>query len=308
MAQIAAERAKRGKFKDLFDFAERIDPKMINKRALENLARAGAFDSLEPDRARALAACELVAAVSAKAMEERNSPQTSLFGDAEPLPRPPLPKVPAWSAQERLDNERESVGFYVSGHPLDDFLAHAPADRYATYADILEEGETEPRFYNMAGVVRRVQLRPAQSGGMLAYVSMSDPTAEFELMIMPENVQRAREQLEVGRPVLFKARARWRDGDLKMSADAFEPIEAAEARVMGDLKIIVSENASMTALAETFAALRNAPRNGSDSRNLRLILKLQDGREIELAVKGQYPAGASARAALKAAKGVERVA
>ena len=307
MAALAAERNNNGKFKDLFDFADRLDPKSVNRRQLENLARAGAFDTLEPERSRAFASCELIAALAARAAEDRASAQTSLFGEAEPLPRPPLPKAQAWSAQERLDNERESVGFYLSGHPLDAFFAHAPTGKYQTFAAIMDEGETEPRGYNMAGVVRRVQLRPAQSGGMLAYVSLSDPTAEFEVMVMPEDVSAAREQLEVGKPVLFKARVRWRDGDLKLAGAGFEPVEAAEARSLEDLRVIVSEGASMAALAETFASLRGATKPG-EGRALRLILKLADGREIEIAAKGAFPASPAARAALKAARGVERVA
>src|SRR6185436_15181375 len=106
--------------------------------------------------------------------------------------------------------------------------------RYRTYADIVEEGETEPRSYLMAGVVRRIQYRPAQTGGTLAFVAMSDPTGDYEPMVMPENVASAREILEVGKAYVFRARIRWRDGDLRVAGDSFEPVEAAEARTAED--------------------------------------------------------------------------
>ena len=119
------------------------------------------------------------------------------------------------------------------------------------YADILEEGETEPRAYPMAGVVRRIQYRPAMSGGTLAFVSMSDPTGDFEGMVMPENVAAARDVLEVGKAFVFRGRVRWRDGDLKLAADTFEPVEAAEARIGEDLRIVLKEGAPLELLAQT---------------------------------------------------------
>jgi DNA polymerase-3 subunit alpha len=306
METVAVERARNGPFKDLFDFAERLDAKAINRRQLENLAKAGALDGLLADRARAFAACETIAAIASRAAEERASAQASLFGAGEPLARPPLPKAQAWSAEERLDHERESIGFYLSGHPLDAFFAHAPADKYVTFADIVEEGETEPRTYAMAGVVRKIVERTSQAGGRFAYVAFSDPTGEFETMVMPEVLPAAREALQPGKPIVFRARVRWRDSELRIAADSFEPLEAAEARMGGDLRLVVQEGAaSFAALAETLRALKAA--NGQDARVLRLVLKLADGREIELQPKGLYPAGPAARAALKAARGVERV-
>ena len=304
MEAVVAERKAGGAFKALYDFAERIDPKSVNRRQLENLAKSGAFDSIEPERARALAACETLVAYAQRVAEDRASSQASLFGAEEPSARPTFPKAPVWSAQDTLDAERESVGFYLSGHPLSDFFADA-GDRYVTYRDILDEGETEPRSYLMAGVVRRVQYRPAQSGGTLAFVGMSDPTGDFEPMVMPEHVGLARDVLLVGKPFVFRARVRWRDGDARIAADSFEPVEAAEARTTEDLRIILKEGAPIDLLAQTIAALPKA--NAGEARPLRLILKLKDGREVELAARQMVPANPAARAALKAARGVERV-
>jgi DNA polymerase-3 subunit alpha len=304
MEAVVGERKTKGPFKSLHDFAERLEPKAINKRQLENLAKSGALDALEPDRANALAAAEMVAACAQRAAEDRASAQASLFGAEEPSARASFPKAPSWSAQDRLDAERESVGFYLSGHPLSDFFIDS-GDRYSSYADILEEGETEPRAYLMAGVLRRVQYRPAMTGGTLAFVSMSDPTGDFEAMVMPEHVELARDRLEVGKAFVFRGRVRWRDGDLKLAADTFEPVEAAEARTTEDLKVIVKEGAPLELLAQTIAALPKA--QAGEARPLRLVLKLKDGREIELRGASMIPAGPGARAALKAARGVERV-
>ncbi len=304
MESVVAERARGGKFRDLYEFAERLDPKAVNRRQLENLAKAGAFDSLEPDRARAAAACEILTQYAQRAAQERASAQSSLFGAEEAAQRPVLPKNAPWSGQELLDFERESVGFYLSGHPLDGFFLAAPSGTFATYAEIVDAGESEPRSAAMAGVVRRVQARPAQSGGQFAYVGFSDPTGEFEAIVMPEDFAREREALQPGKSVTFRGRVRWRDGDLKLAASGFEPIEAAEARASEVLEVVVREGASLSVLADTLKALEGG---GGELRPLTLLLRLADGREVEIRAKGRFPAGAAARAAVKAARGVERV-
>jgi DNA polymerase-3 subunit alpha len=249
----------------------------------------------------------MLAAYATHTASERESSQASLFGAEEPAVRPPLPKAESWSAQERLDFERESVGFYLSGHPLSEFYAHAPSGRFITFADLTEEGgdEGETRTCEMAGVVRQIKSRPSQSGGMLGWVTLSDPTGEYEAIVMPEHYGAARELLEVGKAYVYRTRVRWRDGDIKIAADTFERVEAAEARTAADLRIVLKEGASLAVLAQTLRAL--APPQPGEARPLKLILRLKDGREVEVSPPGAYPAGAGARAAVKAARGVERV-
>jgi len=302
MESVVAERNARGPFKALYDFAERLDPKAINRRQLENLAKAGAFDSLEPERAHAFAAAEVIVAYAQRVAAERASAQSSLFGADEPSARPVFPKAPAWSAQDRLDAERDSIGFYLSGHPLSAFFAEN--DRYVSHADIIEEGETEPRHYLMAGVVRRVQFKPGNTGDMFGFVSMSDPTGDFEHRIRPEDVPAARE-LQVGKAYVVNTRVWWNEGDVRFFANGFEPVEAAEARTTADLRIVLKEGAPIDLLAQTISAL---PKPGpGEARPLRLLLKLKDGREIEVKTNILAPANPAARAAMKAARGVERV-
>jgi DNA polymerase-3 subunit alpha len=302
---VVAERRRNGAFKSLHDLAERLDPSIVNRRQLENLAKAGAFDPLEKDRARAFAACETLSSYCARRAEERASAQGSLFALAEPSLRPPLPKGDPWSAQERLDFERESVGFFLSGHPLADFFAARGTGEVTSYSDIREEGETEPRTYAMAGVVQRIMARPARDGGVFAYVSLSDPTAEFEVMVAPEQFAVQRSLLEVGKAMGFRCRARWRDGDLKLSADSFEPIEAVEARTAHPLRVDLREGAPLADLSALLAGLPPGP--AAERRPVLLTLRLEDGREVELSLRQSVSAGAAARAALKSARGVERV-
>src|SRR5690606_5375692 len=128
MAQIVAERKTNGPFISLFDFAGRVDPAALNKRMLENIAKAGAFDGLEKDRAKVMAGLEtLIRYANAKA-EERASNQVSLFASSgsggkttEALPR--LPAADPWTPMDQLAREFEAIGFYLSAHPLDAYQA-----------------------------------------------------------------------------------------------------------------------------------------------------------------------------------------
>jgi DNA polymerase-3 subunit alpha len=308
MQGLVAERRRAGRFTSLHDFAERLDTSVVNRRQLENLAKAGAFDGLDADRARAFAACETLAAYAAARTHEKASPQASLFGVAEEKSlRPPLPKSPAWSGQQRLDAEREAVGFYLTGHPLSDYFAEAREGSLYSYLDVLEEGETEPRTVAMAGVVRRVMPRPARDGsGVFAFVGLSDPSGDYDVIVNPEAFSIERGHLELGRAMVFRARVRWKDGDLKLSGDSFEVLEAAEARATQVLRLDIREGASMKDIAQLIKGLPEGA--ATEKRPLLLVLRLADGREVELSVGGGFPAGAAARAALKAARGVERVA
>ncbi|HCX66314.1 MAG TPA: DNA polymerase III subunit alpha, partial [Rhodobiaceae bacterium] len=122
MEHLVEERRANGPFRDLFDFASRISPRLVNKRTFENLARAGAFDALNPNRAQVLASADLLLGTANAAAQERESQQDSLFGGDSGVmaAQPALPNVDPWYPMQRLTEEFNAVGFYLSGHPLDD--------------------------------------------------------------------------------------------------------------------------------------------------------------------------------------------
>jgi len=135
MEQMVAERAENGPYKDIYDFARRLNPKVINKRQLENLIRGGALDALNENRAQLLASIDLIMGLANQATNERESQQDSLFGDAmdNQLDNPALPSVEMWLPMERLNEEFNAVGFYISGHPLDDYARAMKQSGVVTY-------------------------------------------------------------------------------------------------------------------------------------------------------------------------------
>ena len=127
-AAIVAARQD-GPFKDLADFADRLDASRTNKRAIETLARAGAFDSVDPDRARVFKGAEVIVRTAQAAAEERTSNQTNLFGDATAAPALRLPETGQWTEAEALGYELDAIGMYLSAHPLDAFAPRIKAAR-----------------------------------------------------------------------------------------------------------------------------------------------------------------------------------
>lgn len=306
MEQVVAAREAEGPFRDLEDFAGRIDPKSVNKRLYENLARAGALDPLEPNRARALAAADAVLGAAQRAGEDRAQAQASLFGDAAEPARLSIPQAAPWSAQERLDQEFAALGVYLSGHPLED-LRGALERKQVVFAEDLASrvGPEGAAVFRMAGIVRLRKERPAQSGGKFAWVTLSDPSGEFEVMVMPETLVVARDLLDPGKGVLLRVKARTREGDLKLTADGIEPLADADLSGCAGLKVLLDSPAAAAAVSRIGQQIRASGARAQGE--LRLVAPLAGGGQVEIVCPGRWPVDVAARRALKSAAGVAEV-
>jgi DNA polymerase-3 subunit alpha len=303
MEHLVAVREAGGRFRDLFDFAERVDPRQVNKRAIENLARAGAFDSLEPDRAKILASADVLLAYGQAAAEDRGSSQGSFsFGvDHAEKSRPRLAKTEAWSDIRKLDEELVAVGFYLTGHPLESMIEALRRRRTTFLADALVQAAAGAEAFRMAGVVRRRQERAsARSGEKFAFVSLSDPTGEYEVMFPPESLRRCRDALEPGRSVMLKVRAKASEGEVRFFGDDAEPLDAAIATGAAGLRVhLAPAGADMEGLRA-----RLKPAAAERGGEVTLIAGLAGGREVELKLPGKFNLDAALRGALKSAPGV----
>ena len=302
MQHVVDVRAESGPFRDLFDFLERIDPRQVGKRALENLARAGAFDSIHPNRAQILEAADDLIAYAQSVASERIALQGSLFGgEHADAGRPRLPKTQPFPAARQLDEELAAVGFYFSGHPLDDVVDLLRRRRTTLVIDALAQARLGAEAFRMAGVVRRRQERTSQnSGEKFAFVTLSDPTGEYEVMFQSEALRRYRDVLEPGAAIVIRVRARSAgDGDVRFYGEEAEPLERAIDAIPASLRVHISPTAAdPTALRQR---LKPATGGGGD---VILIAGFGGGREVELKLPGRYVLDAAARGALKTAPGV----
>ena len=312
MEHIVALREADGPFADLFDFAERVDPRQVNKRAFENLARAGAFDSLEPDRARALASAELLVSLAQRAHGERESAQASLFAGspgagAADLQRPALAETDPWDPVRRLDEELAAIGFFLSGHPLDDLaepLARRDVVFHASLAQRAGEGASAAR---VAGVVRRRQEKVSRrSGEKFAFLTLSDPTGEFEVLVPPKVLREVREALEPGAAVMMNAKLEEGEDQLRLIGQSAELIDPFAAEHVGQgLRLRVSGPEALDALK---ARMDRADGRADAARGpVHLVLRLTDGRLAEMRLGARHAVDPAARAVLKSVSGVEAV-
>jgi DNA polymerase-3 subunit alpha len=303
MRHLVAVREEGGPFRDLFDLVERVDPKLVNKRALENLARAGAFDTIHPNRAEIVAAADILISYGQSVAAERASAQGGLFGGEQAdATRPRLPRRGLWPAPEQLDEELQAVGFYLSGHPLEDMTEVLRRRRTTLYTDALVQAEAGIEAFRMAGVVRRRQERSsAKSGERFAFISLSDPTGEYEVLFPPESLRRCRELLEPGRSISLKVRAKAQDGEVRFYGDEAEPIEKTVEAAAAALRIHVSaRSAEVDALKQRLQSAA-AQRGGGE---VLLVAGLGEGREVEVKLPGRFTLDAALRGALKTAPGV----
>ena len=184
---------EQGPFKSLFDFCERLDEGGINKRVLEGLVCSGAFDSLKPPgattnhwRARLYAAIDTALARAARSRRTKAIGQDDLFGGHE-MPESDtfnLPEAPAWTAMEMLTAEKKALGFYITGHPLDDHLETINRLGAVTSAELGQQ-ETGSRA-TVAGVVRSLQLRTTKKGDRFAIFSLEDQAGSIKCVLWPE--------------------------------------------------------------------------------------------------------------------------
>jgi len=302
MEHLVAVREAGGRFADLSDFVHRVDPRQVNKRALENLARAGAFDSLHPNRAEIIAGADVLNAQAQSAAAERASLQANLFGEQVEAARLRLPKRDRWSETEQLDEERAAVGFYLSGHPLESMMEVLRRKRVTLFTDALSQVEAGMEAFRMAGVVRRRQERAsARSGDKFAFVTLSDPTGEYEVLFPPESLRRCREALEPGKAVVIRVRGKASDGDVRFFGDEAEPLERAIAGATAGLRVHLSPaTADMEGLRRRLRPAEAASAGGE----IILVAGVGDGREVELKLPGRFSLDPAVRGALKTAPGV----
>ncbi len=301
MKLIVGAREEGGVFKDLFDFAKRVDLKRVGKRPLEMLARAGAFDQLEPNRQRAFESIDTLVGFSAASFEAANSAQVSLFGETEGgLPNPRLPVPDDWLPTERLAEEHAAVGFYLSGHPLDDYAGPLKRKRVQTYAEIVAGGRSGIST-RIAGSVMSKQERKSARGNRFAFVQLSDPTGMYEVTVFSDVLLVHRDDLTPGRNVVLTVEPEIDGEQVKMLARAVQPIDSAvkDAAPAG-LRIFVNEPRALDSIKARLDAV-GAGRGGPV--NLVFTLPEMD-REVEVALPCDYPVTPQVKGAIKAAQGV----
>jgi DNA polymerase-3 subunit alpha len=298
---MTPEGAEERPFASLFDFARRVDLKRIGKRPLEMLARAGAFDQLDPNRARVFEALDALVAYSAAIHEAAASSQVSLFGAAgADIPEPRLPFRDDWLPVERLAQEHQAVGFYLSGHPLDDYMSALKRRGVETLAEVAARAERGPCIAKLAGSVSSRQERKSARGNRFAFVQLSDPTGLYEVTCFSEVLEASRDHLEAGSNVVLTVKAELEGETLKLLAQAVSPIDTvANTAGAQDIRVHLARPEA----AHSLAALLSKVEGRSRAQILVCVTDAQ-GREVDIALPATYPVTPQIKGAIKAMQGV----
>ncbi|WPY93290.1 DNA polymerase III subunit alpha [Limimaricola variabilis] len=312
MRLIVEGRAEK-QFATLYDLARRVDLKKVGKRPLEMLARAGAFDALDRNRRRVFSGLDALVAYSAAIHEQKASAQVSLFGEAgEDLPEPRMPQVTDWLPAERLAEEFKAVGFYLSGHPLDDYLAPLKRKGVMTLDEVTEQAAARGAFVGkMAGTVAGRQERKSARGNRFAFVQMSDPTGQFEVTMFSDTLETAREHLETGSQIVVQVEATMESDQLKLLGRSVAPIEGVVADAGGaGLRVFLDAPDAITMLAGVLErAGRDLPKGQRIARGPISICLMADGLpgEVEIDCGAEFPVTPQIKGALRSLPGVIEV-
>ncbi len=290
-------------FATLFDMARRVDLKRVGKRPMEMLARAGAFDQLDPNRRRVFDSLDALVNYSAAIHEQRASAQVSLFGEAgDDLPEPRLSPVDDWLPNERLTEEHKAIGFYLSGHPLDDYMSALKRKDIKSLAEVTQAAERAPLVAKMAGSISGKQERKSARGNRFAFVQLSDPTGLYEVTVFSDTLESARDTIEVGANVVLAVEANMESDQLKLLARSITPIDtvAAEAGGMG-LKVFIEEPQAVASVQSVLQRMAT----GRQARGpLTFCVAADDGTEYELTPGQDFPLNPQIRSALRSLPGV----
>jgi DNA polymerase-3 subunit alpha len=299
---ICAERQVHGAFRDVSDFARAINPRLVNKRALETLAAAGALDELGINRATAYANVDRIMAAGSRSHEEASEGQENLFAGLSVTPPPiELRVARPWVPTDQLSREFEAIGFFLTGHPLDDYQDVLKALGAETWVDYAAKARTRRVVGTLAGTVLSARERKGKSGNAYAFVAFSDPTGQFEAVMFSEALAASRELLQPGTVVLLEAEAEADGETVKVRVQRIASLEgAAKARHAG-MKIYLEGTRALDSLAEQVGTW-------GGQGELRLVLRLDDvAREVEFVLPQGIDATPRQRSAFKLVEGVAAV-
>ncbi len=294
---IVEIRDEDGPFINIGDFANRVNPRIVNKRALESLAKAGAFDALNSNRAQVLRAVEVILGLANRSSVDRASGQNDLFGGGASKETVILPEAEPWLPMDRLAHEFDAIGFYLSGHPLDDYQGALNQLGVMSWKDFATKALAGVTAGKIAGTVAYKQERRSKSGNRFAFVGFSDSSGQFEAVVFSDVLANVRDLLEPGKAVILVVEADCDGEDVKLRLQNVIPIDASVARVQTGLKIFVHDNEALESLSKRLNEKGKSP--------VSLILAIGNRQqEVEVKLSGGYLISPQIRGAIKAIPGV----
>lgn len=287
-------------FKDLGDFARRVDPRVLSKRTLETLVSAGAFDALAPRREIAFAAIDNVIGTAQALTAERSEGQWNMFDTGEPEPFRLPAGVAAWTTTERADRELAAIGFHLSAHPLDaysDLFEKLRVQRWSDFERAVKDGASAGR---LAGTIASRNDRRTRKGTPMMILTLSDQSGTYECIAFSEQINEYGAILKPGKSVILQVGADERAEGISLRLLTAEPIDGIADKVDRRLTVFAAD---VRALMPISAQLK---RGGEGSVNF-VVIRDEGAREYEIELPGTYRITAEVAGGIKALEGVTDV-
>ena len=287
-------------FADLADFAARVDPRHLNKMQLENLARAGAFDQIAPNRQQVFAGAETILRRAQADAEAVLTGQAGLFGGAarDPLRLPPGPD---WPELERLGYEADAIGFHLTAHPLDLYAPLLKRLGAVASKDLDDRAHAGVTRAKVAGCVVAAKERSTRSNTRMAWIRLSDAAGSFEITVFQEVLNAARDVLKPGAMVVMGVELKLEADALRLTATDCTGLDTAANAAGAGMRIWLDRTESLPHIKGVLA------RGAGGKGRVSLIPRLDAAQEVEITLPGVFRVTPHLAQAIKALPGVERV-
>ncbi|MCP4318851.1 MAG: DNA polymerase III subunit alpha [Hyphomicrobiales bacterium] len=286
-------------FANIEDFFLRVDSKLINRRVIEHLICAGAFDCFGRERAELVGGIDRLLGLSQRATEDRVSGQSDIFG-AGAATGPEVvhfPQVTPWVPAEKLHREYQSLGFYLSAHPLDTYkqlLEKMRVQTFADFANAVRQGATAGR---LAGTVTSKQERKTRTGNKMGIVVFSDSSGQYEAVLFSEGLAQYRDLLEPGKSLVITVDAEERPEGISLRIQTVQSLEERAVQTQKALRIFVRDATALQHIAGHLKAR-------GDGQVSFVVIKEGGRREIEVELPQRYRISPQIASAMKTAKGI----
>lgn len=262
MKALVAEREAHGKFKDISDFIHRMDIKQINRKQLEQLIKAGAFDSLDKNRGRLFANIDNIIQHINSSCELKTSSQASLFGMEEISSQVKLKDAPDWPELEKLKLESEAIGFYLSAHPLDSYREGMEKLGVQSCSTAFRGVQVGDKIRTkLAGCVSSFKKRISQKGNQFAFLGLSDSSGSFEGLLFSETLSRSEDIINSGLPLLASVtiEKESEEASPRVMINSVETLDKAIADISSGIIININNLAAVKPVHEILRHDQNGP-------------------------------------------------
>ena len=299
MVKINDEVLENGNFKTLHDFAQRLDHSILTKKNLENLSYAGAFDEIEPNRNVVYSSVDILSNISTSSEKAKSDNQENFFGEEfKSFDHISLPSVPIWTNEIKLQKEFSAIGFYLTGHPLEDYEDLIERQNITSYSSAIGGDDYK---YKIAGTISYIMERRSKGGKRFAFVGLTDSDGPFEITIFSNLLSRVRDQIVPGISVIIDVEIQREKNNNRLLTNSITPINEFSSQTLRNMKIYIDDPQSL----KTIKSRLN--QSGKSQVSICFLSILNEAHRVEISLGSKFYIDPSIINTIKDIDGVSKI-